>query len=222
MLGNGWSKMDELAYRIRAAEPDDLAAVRGTITVSLAHPEGRGRGTSLRTAQQRNELLLLERYDAREKDWVIGGFVEFHMRVDDTLTLRDLGTIGDSPHRRGGEALDRRAVLAAPSGQCDGRRAAGRRGLERDPGFDPRILDRRPTRIPSSSLLQHLEVVAGAGSTGTAWRSPTWRTAAPWPRTGAAPLTVRALVRRMMPVIVARSVPVSMAVGRSERTGGQA
>ena len=90
--------MDELAYRIRAAEPDDLAAVRNAIKVSLAHPEGRGRGTSLRTALQRNELLLLERYDAREKDWVIGGFVEFHMRVDDTLTLRDLGTIGESPH----------------------------------------------------------------------------------------------------------------------------
>jgi hypothetical protein len=97
-MGDGWSFMDELAYRIRAAEPDDLAAVRSTITVSLAHPEGRGRGTSLRTAQQRNELLLLERYDTREKDWVVGGFIEFHMRVDDTVTLRDLGTIGDAPH----------------------------------------------------------------------------------------------------------------------------
>ena len=90
--------MDELAYRIRAAEPDDLAAVRNAIKVSLAHPEGRGRGTSLRTALERNELLLLERYDARDKDWVIGGFVEFHMRVDDSLTLRDLGTIGETPH----------------------------------------------------------------------------------------------------------------------------
>src|SRR3954452_24040400 len=97
-MGDGWSFMDELAYRMRAAEPDDLAAIRSTITVSLAHPEGRGRGTSLRTALQRNELLLLERYDAREKDWVVGGFVEFHMRVDDTLTLRDLGTIGEAPH----------------------------------------------------------------------------------------------------------------------------
>ncbi|MCC7370264.1 MAG: hypothetical protein IT306_17705 [Chloroflexi bacterium] len=90
--------MDELAYRMRPAEPDDLPQIRTTITVSLAHPEGRGRGTSLKTALQRNELLLLERYDAREKDWVIGGFVEFHMRVDDTLTLRDLGTAGETPH----------------------------------------------------------------------------------------------------------------------------
>jgi ribosomal protein S18 acetylase RimI-like enzyme len=90
--------MDELAYRIRSAEPDDLTAIRSTITVSLAHPEGRGRGTSLRTALQRNELLVLERYDAREKDWLIGGFVEFHLRVDDTLTLKDLGTVGEAPH----------------------------------------------------------------------------------------------------------------------------
>lgn len=90
--------MDELAYRIRAAEPSDLAAVRSIITVSLAHPEGRGRGTSLRTAVQRNELLLLDWYDAREKAWVIGGYVEFHLRVDDTLTLRDVGTVGDVPH----------------------------------------------------------------------------------------------------------------------------
>src|SRR3954464_2802733 len=97
-MGDGWSFMDELAYRMRAAEPDDLAAIRSTITVSLAHPEGRGRGTSLRTALQRGELLLLERYDTREKDWLVGGFVEFHMRVDDTLTIRDLGTLGNKLH----------------------------------------------------------------------------------------------------------------------------
>ena len=73
-------------------------AVRNAIKASLAQPEGRGRGTSLRTALQRNELLLLERYDTREKDWVIGGYVEWHMRVDDTLTLRDVGTVGEIPH----------------------------------------------------------------------------------------------------------------------------
>jgi len=88
----------ELAFRIRAAEPDDLPALRGAANISLAHPEGRGRSASFRTAQQRNELLLLERYDTRERAWVIGGFVEWHMRVDDTLTLRDVGSIGDTPH----------------------------------------------------------------------------------------------------------------------------
>jgi hypothetical protein len=89
--------MDELAYRIRPAEPEDLPAL-ASVRLSLAHPEGRGRGSIPRTAQQRGELLLLERYDSREKSWVLGGFAEWHMRVDDTLTLRDVGSVGDAPH----------------------------------------------------------------------------------------------------------------------------
>ncbi len=92
------SRADELSFRIRAAEPEDLARMRGAVNVSLAHPEGRSRAASLRSAQQRNELMLLERYGAREKDWVIGGFIEWHMRVDDTLTLRDVGSVGETPH----------------------------------------------------------------------------------------------------------------------------
>jgi hypothetical protein len=124
--------------------------------------------------------------------------------------------------RRGREASDRRAVQSAQAAQRDVRGATGCRGLERDSGLDSRIRRRWSPRVPSPSLLQHLEVVAGAGSTGTAWKSPTWRSTTPWTRTGAAPLTVRALVRRMMPVIVARSVPVSMAAGRLECMGGAA
>jgi len=89
--------VDELAFRIRSAEPDDLQSL-SAVKVSLAHPEGRGRSAGLRTAQQRDELLVLERYDPREKTWVIGGYIEWHMRVDDTLTLRDVGSIGETPH----------------------------------------------------------------------------------------------------------------------------
>jgi hypothetical protein len=126
MLGDGWSTMDELAFRIRAAEPDDLPAVRSAIKTSLAQPEGRGRGTSLRTALQRNELLLLERYDAREKDWVIGGYVEWHMRVDDTLTLRDVGTVGETPHAGVAKHLIGELLrqLSPVSGTCVVRRDA--------------------------------------------------------------------------------------------------
>jgi hypothetical protein len=90
--------MVELAYRIRYAEPEDLPALRDAIKVSLTHPEGRGRSAGLRTAQQRGELMVLERSDPREKSYVIGGFVEWHMRVDDTLTLRDVGSVGETPH----------------------------------------------------------------------------------------------------------------------------
>ncbi len=90
--------MDELAFRIRSAEPEDLKPLQAAMKVSLAHPDGRTRSGSLRTAQQRDELLLLERSDPREKAWVLGGFVEWHMRVDDTLTLRDVGSVGEAPH----------------------------------------------------------------------------------------------------------------------------
>ena len=125
--------------------------------------------------------------------------------------------------RGGCEALDRRAVQPAAPGQRDLCRAARRRRVERDPEQHSRVLRGRPARVPSSSLLQHLEVVAGAGPSGPTWSAPSRRTAAwGWTRTEAAPLTVRSLVRRMMPVIVARSIPVSMAVGWSERTGGDA
>jgi len=118
--------MDELAFRIRAAEADDLPAIRSAIKASLSQPEGRGRGTSLRTALQRNELLLLERYDTREKDWVIGGYVEWHMRVDDTLTLRDVGTVGETPHAGVAKHLigELFSQLSPLSGTCVVRRDA--------------------------------------------------------------------------------------------------
>jgi hypothetical protein len=120
------------------------------------------------------------------------------------------------------EAPDRRVVQAAWPGERNLRGAARCRSVERAACQRPRVLRGWATRVPSPSLLQHLEVVAGAGSTGPAWRSPTWRTAAQRAGTGAAPLTVLALVRRMMPVIVARSVPVSLAVGQLGRTGAHA
>ncbi|MFN8526356.1 MAG: hypothetical protein U0821_24925 [Chloroflexota bacterium] len=90
--------MDELAFRIRPAERVDLAAFRDKDVVSLTHPEGRGRRSLPASALQSGELLLLERYDNREKDWVVGGYVQWHMRVDDTLTLKDVGCVGTSVH----------------------------------------------------------------------------------------------------------------------------
>lgn len=93
----GQAGRGELAFRMRSAEPEDLKAL-AEIRVSLAHPEARTRGSGLRTALQRGELMVLERSDPREKAWVIGGFIEWHMRVDDTMTLRDVGSVGEVPH----------------------------------------------------------------------------------------------------------------------------
>jgi hypothetical protein len=64
----------------------------------MTHPDGTVRAESLRGAIERGELLLFERYEPREADWVIGGFVDYHLRVDDALTIRDIGTIGQEIH----------------------------------------------------------------------------------------------------------------------------
>jgi hypothetical protein len=89
---------EELAFRIRRAEPDDAKALRTARKTTLSHPDGRGRSETFRGAIDRGELLVFERYDRREKDWTIGGFVDYHMRVDDTLTIRDIGTTGEAVH----------------------------------------------------------------------------------------------------------------------------
>ncbi len=90
--------MEELSYRFRAALLEDLPHLRQTANSSLSRPEGRGRRESYRAAAQRGELLVLERYDPRLRDWRICAYVDCHMRVDDVLTIRDAGTEGDGPH----------------------------------------------------------------------------------------------------------------------------
>jgi len=86
---------EEFSYRIREATNDDVAAIRQISGTTLSHPEGKGRRESYGSAAQRGELLLLERYDTRAKDWRVCAFVDWHMRVDDILTIRDIGTEGD-------------------------------------------------------------------------------------------------------------------------------
>lgn len=90
--------MRELAYRIRTAEPQDVDAIRANIKYTMANPEGKARREGYRAAAQRGELLVLERYDPREDAWRIAGIVEFHFRVDETLTIRDVGAEGKEPH----------------------------------------------------------------------------------------------------------------------------
>lgn len=90
--------MEELSYRIRTAALEDIPHLRQLAGSSLSHPEGKGRRESYRSAAQSGELLVLERYDVRLRDWKICAFVDWHMRVDDVLTIRDSGTEGDAPH----------------------------------------------------------------------------------------------------------------------------
>jgi hypothetical protein len=88
----------ELSYRIRTATSEDLAGLRLISGATLSHPEGKGRREAYKAAIEREELLVLERLDPRQRDWHISAFVDFHMRVDDVLTIHDIGTEGDTPH----------------------------------------------------------------------------------------------------------------------------
>jgi hypothetical protein len=90
--------MEELAFRFRQAEADDARRLRALPRRTMARPDGQSRSESFKSAIERGELLLLERYGAREHTWSIAGFVDYHLRVDDALTIRDIGTIGDSVH----------------------------------------------------------------------------------------------------------------------------
>ena len=89
---------EELSYRMRPATLQDMAALRELGAPTLSHPDGKGRKEAHRGAALRGEVLLLERYDSRLRDWRICAFVDWHIRVDDVLTIRDAGTEGDVPH----------------------------------------------------------------------------------------------------------------------------
>jgi hypothetical protein len=86
-----------LAYRVRTAESSDAQKLRQAIGTTLAHPDHQGRHESYTGAASRGDILVLERYDRQAHDWHVAGFVECHMRVDDNLSIRDIGTTGDEP-----------------------------------------------------------------------------------------------------------------------------
>ena len=82
--------MEELAFRFRRAEPEDARALRAAKKSTLSHPDGPGRSESFKGAIDRGELLLLERYEPREKDWSIGGFVDYHLFPASSWTARNI------------------------------------------------------------------------------------------------------------------------------------
>jgi len=90
-----WKK-DVWRIGVRTAEAADATALRDAITTTLAHPDHEGRRGELPGCRQprRNPS---ERYDRAAHDWQVAGFVECHMRVDDNLSIRDVGTTGDEP-----------------------------------------------------------------------------------------------------------------------------
>ena len=86
-----------LAYRVRTADAGDAAALRDAIGTTLAHPDHQGRRESYRGAASRGDILILERFDRTSHEWQVAGFIECHLRVDDNLSVHDVGTTGDEP-----------------------------------------------------------------------------------------------------------------------------
>jgi hypothetical protein len=87
----------EVGYEFVPAAPADVPALRSQIRVTMSHPEGRGRRAGYQAAAERGELLLLVHTDPRDRTRQLDGFVEWHMRVDDVLVLRDAGSVGEAP-----------------------------------------------------------------------------------------------------------------------------
>jgi len=90
--------MEEAGVQIRLARPEDVEQIRHTIRITLANPEGRAQRKRYEDAVQRQEMLVLTRYESRERMPRVFGFIEWHTRVDGAVTIRDAGTVGDTPH----------------------------------------------------------------------------------------------------------------------------
>ncbi|MBI4318887.1 MAG: hypothetical protein HY675_10375 [Chloroflexi bacterium] len=90
--------MEEAIYDIRVAMPEDVEQINKNIKRTMVSPEGKAPRKGLRDAAVRRELLVLERYESKERAARISAFIEWHARVDGTVTIKDLGTAGDEPH----------------------------------------------------------------------------------------------------------------------------
>ncbi len=90
--------MEEAGVQIRIARPEDVEQIRQDIRITLANPEGRTQRKRYQDAIARQEMLVLTRYEGRERGSRVFAFIEWHSRLDGAVTIRDAGTVGDVPH----------------------------------------------------------------------------------------------------------------------------
>ncbi len=90
--------MEEAGYQLRLAVPSDVEKIRRQIRFTLANPEGKVQRKQYGDAVSRHEVLVVAHRDPREGAEEIDGFLEWHMKVDGAITIRDAGTIGEEPH----------------------------------------------------------------------------------------------------------------------------
>jgi hypothetical protein len=89
--------MEEAGVQFRLALPEDAEQIRQVVHFTLANPEGRSVRKRYEDAVARREVLVLTRYEPREKATRVQGFIEWHTRVDGPVTIRDMGSVGDTP-----------------------------------------------------------------------------------------------------------------------------
>jgi hypothetical protein len=89
--------MEDAGVQFRMARPEDVEQIRQHIPITLANPEGKTLRKRYEDAVARNEVLVLTRYDSRERASRVVGFIEWHSKVDGTITIRDAGSVGETP-----------------------------------------------------------------------------------------------------------------------------
>ncbi len=87
--------MAETGYHLRLAAPDDIAQIRKNLRRTMSNPEGRAQRKRYNDAIDRREMLVFVHSDPAEGEEVIEAFLEWHMKVDGTATIRDAGTTGE-------------------------------------------------------------------------------------------------------------------------------
>ncbi len=89
--------VDDAGYNIRLAGPDDVAAMRASVRVTLANPEGKPQRKRFDDSIDRGELLIMERNEGRGAPSTLLGFIEWRGKTDGSVTIRDFGTAGGEP-----------------------------------------------------------------------------------------------------------------------------
>ena len=106
----------EPTYQLHLATVEDCDRIYENVGNSLARPRGKTPRRSYVEAAKRGELLILERYDAREDHWILEGMLEWYTRVDGSVTIRDAGTRGGQPEPAVVKRLVRELIrLQAPA-----------------------------------------------------------------------------------------------------------
>ena len=90
--------MDQSPYNIRLATLDDVDELKANVRYTLASPEGKTPRKQFRDAVERREILVLELFDAKERSHRLAGFLEWHTRIDNSVTIKDAGSTGDTVH----------------------------------------------------------------------------------------------------------------------------